>query len=164
VFLGPDTAICPGGAPIILTDNINSKVSGAQWKWNTGQTTSSITVVQPGDYSVGITIHGCRTYDEIVVGNDCFMNIPNIFTPNGDGLNDFFLPREFLAKGLTSFKMDIYNRWGQKIFETTNLTGSGWDGKFNDVPQPEGVYVYMIDATFKDGQKEHRQGNVTLLR
>jgi gliding motility-associated-like protein len=60
--------------------------------------------------------------------------------------------------------MNIYNRWGQLIFETSALDGRGWDGKLNDIPQPEGVYVYVIDAIFKDGQKEHHQGNVTLLR
>jgi len=50
------------------------------------------------------------------------------------------------------------------IFETTNTDGRGWDGKYNDLAQPGGVYVYLIEATFKDGQVEHHQGNVTLLR
>jgi gliding motility-associated-like protein len=60
--------------------------------------------------------------------------------------------------------MDIYNRWGQLIFTTNSLDGRGWDGKFNDVPQPVGVYIYVIDAKFKDAEKQHRQGNITLLR
>jgi gliding motility-associated-like protein len=60
--------------------------------------------------------------------------------------------------------MRIFNRWGENIFYTISLDGRGWDGKLNDIPQPEGVYIYVIDATFKDGQKEHHQGNVTLLR
>ena len=92
------------------------------------------------------------------------MDIPNVFTPNGDGLNDYFFPRTLLTSGLTSFSMKIFNRWGQEIFATTTTDGRGWDGKLNDVPQPEGVFVYIIEATFKDGQHEHRQGNVTLLR
>ena len=50
------------------------------------------------------------------------------------------------------------------IYETTNTDGRGWDGNFNNQPQPEDVYIYIIDATFKDGQIEHHQGNVTLLR
>jgi len=49
--------------------------------------------------------------------------------------------------------MEIYNRWGQLVFETTSLDGAGWDGKFNGTEQPEGVFVYSIDAKFKDGQK-----------
>jgi gliding motility-associated-like protein len=60
--------------------------------------------------------------------------------------------------------MEIYNRWGQQIFSTTNTEGQGWDGKFNGVIQPEGVYIYIIDVTFKDGKHEHHQGNVTLMK
>ena len=107
---------------------------------------------------------GCTGSDTVNVSNDCYLDVPNVFTPNGDGLNDYFLPRQLLSKGLASFSMEIYNRWGQVIFTTSSIDGRGWDGKFNDTPQPEGVYVYVIDATFVDGQKEHHQGNVTLLR
>jgi gliding motility-associated-like protein len=98
------------------------------------------------------------------VKQDCYIDVPNAFTPNGDGVNDYFLPRPSLAKGLTSFTMSVYNRWGQLIFETDKIEGRGWDGRFNGAAQPEGVYVFMIDAKFKDGQIEKRQGNVTLLR
>ena len=90
--------------------------------------------------------------------------MPNVFTPNGDGINDYFFPRQLLTRGLTSFSMNVYNRWGQIVFTSTSIDGRGWDGTFNGVSQPEGVYVYIIDATFKDGQKEHHQGNLTLLR
>jgi len=162
--LGPDTTICPGSEPLTLADNINAGNKGATWKWNTGQTTPSITVTAPGYYYVTVGINGCYSSDTIWVQNDCYMDIPNVFTPNGDGLNDYFFPRLQLTKGLTTFKMDIYNRWGQLIFETTSLDGAGWDGKLNGVAQPEGVYVYVIDATFMDREKEHHQGNVTLLR
>ena len=60
--------------------------------------------------------------------------------------------------------MDIYNRWGQLIFETTSTNSSHWDGRWNDVMQPEGVFIYTIDATFIDGEMEHHTGNVTLLK
>ena len=129
-----------------------------------GQTTPSIVVTTPGTYYVTVTINGCEASDTLVVKNDCYLDIPNVFTPNGDGLNDYFFPRNYLSKGLSTFSMNIYNRWGQLIFETNSTDGAGWDGKFNETEQPEGVYIYVIDATFIDGQKEHRQGNVTLLR
>lgn len=164
VYIGPDTSICPGSEAIILIDKYNAANKYATWKWNTGQTTPDITVVAPGQYYVNVSINGCHATDSVLVQNDCYMNIPNVFTPNGDGMNDYFFPRQYLTRGLTSFKMEIYNRWGQMIFETTALDGSGWDGRFNNIDQPVGVYVYIIDATFKDGQKEHHQGNVTLLR
>ncbi len=164
IYLGSDTTICKGSESIVIGDKTHANGANAKYKWNTGQTTPTITVVAPGAYVVDVSIDGCHGTDSIWVANDCYMNIPNVFTPNGDGMNDYFFPRDYLTKGLTSFKLDIYNRWGQLIFETTSLEGSGWDGKFNDVDQPVGVYVYIIDATFKDGQKEHHQGNITLLR
>lgn len=95
---------------------------------------------------------------------NCYIGIPNVFTPNGDGINDYFFPRQLLSDGFVSFKMEIYNRWGELTFSTTNTNGRGWDGKFNDVAQPEGVYVYTIDAIFKNSNNGHWQGNVPLLR
>jgi gliding motility-associated-like protein len=159
-----DSTVCPGGAPILVMDNLNANTAGVSWKWNTGETTPGIKIVEPGRYYVKVTEHGCSTTDSITIGNDCYMDIPNAFTPNGDGINDYFFPRTLLTRGLTAFSMQIYNRWGQEIFATTTLDGRGWDGRFNDVAQPEGVYVFIIDAVFKDGQHEHHQGNVTLLR
>lgn len=164
LYLGSDTSICPGSNGIIIGDNANTAAAGAAWKWNTGQTTPSISIVQPGRYYATVTVNGCAASDTITVNNDCYINIPNVFTPNGDGLNDYFFPREYLSRGLTAFRMEIYNRWGQLIFETSSLDGAGWDGRFNNTEQPVGVYVYVIDTTFKDGQKNHRQGNVTLIR
>lgn len=159
-----DTTICLGSVPLTLADVNNAGIPGATWKWNTGQTSPAIEITTAGTYWLRVNISGCETTDTIVVQNDCYMDVPNAFTPNNDGLNDYFFPRLKLTKGLTSFKMDIYNRWGELIFESTSLDGTGWDGRLNGVDQPEGVYVFLIDATFLDGQKEHRQGNVTLLR
>ena len=163
INLGPDTSICPGSSMIILTDPHYPESSGASWLWNTGQTSASIEVVQPGVYYATVSVGGCPATDSVVVLNDCYLDIPNAFSPNGDGVNDYFFPRQLLSKSVTDFHMSIFNRWGQLIFETSNLDGIGWDGKFNGVMQPEGVFIYVIDANFKDGEKEHRQGNITLL-
>lgn len=164
VYLGGDAAICPGANPITLGDRELANMPGARWLWSTGARTSDINVVTPGDYWVRVTVGGCTSTDSITVKQDCYIDVPNAFTPNGDGVNDYFLPRPLLAKGLTSFTMSVYNRWGQLIFETDRIEGRGWDGRYNGKEQPDGVYVYMIEAKFKDGQIEKRQGNVTLLR
>ena len=164
VYLGPDTSICPGSNSIILADNQNTEALGAKWLWNTGDSSSSIVVVKPGYYYTVVTINGCSSTDTVWVQKDCYMDIPNVFTPNGDGVNDYFYPRQLLTRGMTTFNMNIYNRWGQLVYTTTSLDGRGWDGTFNNQPQAEGVFVYIIDATFKDGQNEHHQGNLTLLR
>jgi len=62
------------------------------------------------------------------------MDIPNAFTPNGDGENDYFFPRQLLAQRVTQFHMQIFNRWGELIFGTRKINGRGWDGKFNEKP------------------------------
>ena len=164
VNLGPDTFICIGSDAITLTDNINAGNPAARWEWSNGGTGPDMIVTEPGYYYVTVNIHGCSASDTIWVQNGCYLDIPNAFSPNGDGINDYFFPRTLLSKGLATFNMNIYNRWGQLIFTTSNTDGRGWDGRFNDVMQPEGVYVYKIDATFIDGEKEHHQGNVTLLK
>ncbi len=164
IYLGPDSAICPGSTEIELYDLTNAGNPLATWLWSTGSTASHIVTTEPGYYSATVTINGCIATDTVWIANDCYISFPNVFTPNGDGINDYFFPRNLLARGLTSFKMDIYNRWGQNIYSTTSTDGQGWDGKFNNEPQPQGVFIYVIEAKFKDGQKIKKQGNVTLVR
>lgn len=164
INLGKDTTMCPNSSPLLLGDFINAGNPTASWLWNTGETSSSIFARHPGIYTTRVTLDGCENSDSIEVFKDCYLDIPNSFTPNGDGTNDYFLPRQLLSKGAKDFKMSVFNRWGQLIFQTTKLDGRGWDGKFNDVDQPNGVYVYTIEVTFKDDNTENYQGNVTLLR
>ncbi len=164
IDLGRDTSICKGSESILLSDKYNAGNPQASWVWSSGQSGSSMYVTAPGVYFATINISNCRASDTVKVTDGCYIEVPNVFTPNGDGINDYFFPRQLLARGLTEFKMFIYNRWGQVIFESKTLDGSGWDGRLNGVEQPVGVYVFSIDAAFKDGEREHHQGNVTLLR
>ena len=164
VNVGADTALCPNSGTIYVYDIVNSSNPAARWLWSTGDTTSGITVGVPGLYYTTVTIGNCANTDSMLVRNDCYLDIPNVFSPNNDGVNDYFFPRQQLSSSVTSFKLDIFNRWGQLIFETINIDGRGWDGKFNNTDQPEGVYIYMINATFKDGTTQNYKGNITLLR
>lgn len=164
VQLGRDTFLCPNAAPIRLVPANVSTAPGTTWRWNTGDTTSGITARQSGTYWVTATLDGCSTTDSQIVYKDCYVDIPNAFTPNGDGTNNMFFPRQLLSRGVTTFHMQVYDRWGQMVFETARPDGRGWDGSFNGEPQPAGVYIYVIDAAFKSGRSEHYQGNVTLLR
>jgi gliding motility-associated-like protein len=162
--IGPDTAVCPGGEPVAVNDQVNGGNGAASWLWSNGETGSGILVTEPGTYYATVTINGCSTTDSILVRRSCFIEIPNVFTPDGDGINDYFFPRELLSRAVTSFRMRVYNRWGTLLFETTKTDGRGWDGRFNGEPQPQGVYVYMLEASFANGNSEKYQGNVTLLR
>ena len=164
INIGSDTAICLDGAPFTLADLTNAGNPKASWEWSTGDTTSAILIRHHGHYAAKVTIDQCSTTDEIEVRKDCYVDMPNSFTPNGDGVNDYFFPRQFLSEGLDGFKMAIFNRWGQKIFETEKTDGRGWDGRFNSKDQPVGVYIYQIDVVMKNSRTEVYTGNVTLLR
>jgi gliding motility-associated-like protein len=100
---------------------------------------------------------------KIEVGNrsDAF---PNAFTPNGDGVNDTFKPLFFCPVLTTSFK--IYNRWGQKVFETRD-PNAAWDGKVDGTEAPSDVYAWQVEyEVLREGQQRKLmgKGDVTLLR
>jgi gliding motility-associated-like protein len=163
VNLGPDTTLCLNGAPLFLSSE-GAVPAGTQWQWSTGDTTAVLKVVHPGTYVAQAIFDGCTGSDEITVTKDCYTDIPNSFTPDGDGVNDYFLPRQLISKGVIGFNMTIFDRWGQKVFETNSIDGRGWDGKMNEKDMPVGVYVYMINVVYKNNTSEKYTGNVTLLR
>ena len=84
--------------------------------------------------------------DREIEPNETGMYIPNAFSPNGDGRNDYFIPRELLSSGIKEFSIKIFNRWGELIFKTNSVDGRGWDGSYGGKKQPLGVYIYMIDV------------------
>ena len=97
---------------------------------------------------------------DIFVDEPSDIMVPNVFTPNGDGVNDYFFAK---AKGLIDFKMYIYNRWGKEIFSIETLDGK-WDGKCMNTDAPQGVYYYLIKATGKDNKNYERHGSIELIR
>lgn len=86
--------------------------------------------------------------------------VANVFSPNGDGNNDVL---HILGKGITEIEFIIYNRWGEKVFETTDIA-TGWDGTYKGSAMNIGVFVYYIKGKLKDGKEITKKGNVTLLR
>lgn len=87
-------------------------------------------------------------------------DVPNSFTPNGDGINDIFYVRAF---GAINVNFTVYNRFGKAIFNS-NSVKRGWDGKFNGVLQPQEVYNYTLVLKFADGTTKTRTGDITLLK
>lgn len=113
----------------------------------------------------GTDQNGCRSIDStlIVVIVKNLIVVPSAFSPNNDGLNDFF--RIIKALNIQSIDaFEIFNRWGQQIFSTKRLNAIGWDGLYKGEKQDVGVYVYKISATTKDGDKILKSGNLTLIR
>lgn len=86
--------------------------------------------------------------------------VPNAFTPNGDGLNETFLVKGMYIK---EFEIDIYNRWGEKVFNSNSMFSS-WNGRYLDQEPLMDVYVYVIRALGVDGQRWNLSGNVHLVR
>jgi len=164
VMLDHDTAICPGNPPLWLQP-LAPLQDGDAYLWSTGAADPGIAVHQPGKFALTITDrYGCAAADTIEVRRSCYIDIPNVFSPNGDGANDYFFPRDLYRNALAAFRMRIFDRWGQPVFETGNASGRGWDGFYNGQPQPQGVYVYLVEAAFTNGTTEKYQGNVTLIR
>ncbi len=162
INLGADKTWCPGLDEPIVLENLNNPNQILTWSNDT--VASSIEVKKPGRYWATATTTNCMSSDSIWVKQDCYLNIPNSFSPNGDGNNDYFLPRDLLSAGVVDFSMKIINRWGEIIWETTSIDGRGWDGKFGGKEQATGVYVYQITAKWKNNYRNSFTGNVTLLR
>ena len=93
--------------------------------------------------------------------------VPNVFSPNYDGLNDKFTVYSNDEVKIID-RLRIYDRWGEFIFELNNFppnnTNYGWDGTFRNKPENPGVYVYTVDWTDLDGTKRKLSGDVTLLK
>ena len=111
----------------------------------------------------GTTEFGCRVTDSLYfhVTDETIYGVPNAFTP-GNGTNTIFKLIEEGQGSLNYFR--IFDRWGVQVFET-NTVENGWDGNYKGQPQPQGVYVYDIQAvSSRTGKIVSMQGNITLLR
>lgn len=135
--------------------------------WSNALTTDSIGNLPPGSYQVLVSdAHGCQNHASVTIAASdlpCFtpfVYVPNIFSPNDDGNNDVFMVH---GVGIASLKMNIYDRWGEKVFESNDLQQS-WDGKYQNVDVEQGVYVYFILVQYVTGANEELNGNITLVK
>ncbi len=90
------------------------------------------------------------------------LEMPNAFSPNGDGINDIYKAKD-THQSILEFHAYIFNRWGQKLFEWTDIN-DGWDGTFNGKPVAAGVYFVLVKATGADGTQYNIKRDVNLLR
>lgn len=159
-FLPTDTAIC-SYATLVL----NAKPGFVNYLWNNNATTSSITIDKEGTYWLQATDdNGCVGKEFVTVSlKDCMQGfyVPNAFTPNNDGRNDVFKPMIF--GNIIHYSFVIYNRFGQKVFESTDLT-RGWDGNFHGTNSPGDIFVWSCVYQFAGGNVENKKGTVTLVR
>jgi gliding motility-associated-like protein len=164
VDLGDDTSLCTGE-----TLQLSDPKPGASYLWQDGSTDRRLIAQDTGTYWVVVDVNGCATVDTIYIGkcerfrDPCF-EIPNVFSNNGDGLNDYFKPVNFCP--LDSYQLKIFNRWGQIIFET-NDPETSWDGFYKGKRIQHGVYAYLIEYRYtSEGESiiKNQKGTVLMLR
>ena len=170
-MIPPDYA--PVSNPLIL---FTDQSTGADhWLWNFGDILNSLstlkdpsfTFADEGMYHVTLVItnnEGCTdsVSHTIIIESDFNIYIPSAFTPDNDGLNDFFAPQ---GTEFNSFEMEIYNRWGERVYHTTDID-KPWDGRVkgeNEISKQD-VYVYKIWVKDFKGDIHYYVGNVTLIR
>lgn len=158
----------------------NSSYNAVSYLWNFGDGNSS-SEINPnylfnsvGDHKVELIAtskHGCKDTSDILITTKADVIFPNAFTPNSDGpsggyysfgnlSNDIFFP---YSSGVVEYKLQIFNRWGELIFETTDIK-KGWDGYYRDQLCQTGVYVWKAYVKLNNGRVFDKAGDVTLLR
>lgn len=152
------------GVPVTLNGITNTTV----YHWESIDSLSCIYCLNPTvrpEQSTNYILYvvdnnGCENSDTVRVILDGVLYVPNTFTPNGDGINDFFVT---LGKDVDEFQMFIFDRWGLLIFETTDMNVH-WDGTFKGAPVPIDTYVWKID--YSDFQKNFYNliGHVNVVR
>lgn len=133
--------------------------------WNTGSNSENITVNNPGTYTVVVADECGDTQQATINIEECpeCLEYPRAFFPNGEEeLNKTFGPTINCSDQFTAYEFKVFNRWGQKVFETTNIDEE-WNGQHNDSPAPGGVYVYYAKYNIGIGEQMVK-GDVTLIR
>lgn len=172
---GPKIITTPVSVPVTLPFTYSTNVN--TWAWSPStylDCTDCANPVSTPVFNTTYTItatdeNHCTSIDTVMVKTLCGEEnyfVPNTFSPNNDGLNDFFYPR---GKGLHDIQsMRIFNRWGQMVFERKNFPANsasmGWDGTINGRPAPSDAYVYIIEVICNNAQVVALKGDVTLIR
>jgi gliding motility-associated-like protein len=152
----------------------NSSPDAIRFKWMFGDGDSLITTSRGPvihQYNSTGTFDACLTaYNQIGCDSTVckqvkanivsLVDVPNAFTPSSGDINSVVYVKGF---GIAKMQFVIWNRWGQKVFETNNRN-QGWDGKYKGALQPMDVYAYTLSVEFSDGTKTTRKGDITLIR
>jgi gliding motility-associated-like protein len=161
----------PTNGVVPLTVNFtNNSQNTSTYFWDFGNNSTSTdanpstTYTSEGTYTViliATNAGGCSdtAYLTIVVLNESFLLVPNVFSPNGDGINDEF---KVQYQYITEFNMTIANRWGTILYETANID-QGWDGKHNGNMCADGTYYYIIKAKGIEGKEYNLSGHLTMF-
>jgi len=172
ISTGPPISLSLGKS-VVLQPTVNGDINSYLWSPAAGLSDSHIEdpVAMPLKstlYTLNVeTLKGCKASGEIMVNVFSPVYIQNAFTPNGDGKNDVF----YILGGPEGSRIkdfSIFNRWGQKVFQRTDVPPGdpafGWNGYYNGSPAMEGAYVYKVIIRLADGSSQLFQGTVVLIR
>jgi gliding motility-associated-like protein len=163
-YLGEDMTLFPGES---VTLQVNEGYESYIWN-GTATSSNTLTVtyenISGNDTTITVEIvdgYNCKNSDEIVI--EVFnVEVPNVITPNGDGKNDLFEPKNGWS-GINQHKMIVFNRWGEKVWESSDFL-SGWDGKQNGKYVAEGSYFWVLEVYYgTDNIKKVYKGSLTVL-
>jgi gliding motility-associated-like protein len=156
------------------TLSLNSTYNNYQWYLNdsvlNGATNQNYLATENGNYHVEVTMNGgCKIKSNTIIIIDSLIDpdtldillMPNVFTPNNDGINDIFIPVKI--KGITINQILIYNRWGQLIHKESSPIIL-WDGKIKNENSSDGVYYWIIEYQDSKGTTKSKAGFLQLLR
>jgi len=156
---------------ILFESEIAPEIIAWEWEFGDGSKSTDKDPIhifdKAGEFEVKLTgydLFGCSTVEAnrvLVTSPTEMIVIPNAFSPNGDGLNDTFKPK---LRGISSFQLEIFNTWGEKLYSTDSPDSNGWDGTYKGQLAPAGNFLYQITYITLDGQSVNRTGGITLIR
>ncbi|MBI1225662.1 MAG: T9SS type B sorting domain-containing protein [Bacteroidetes bacterium] len=158
-----DTTFCKGDE-ILLAPGIPG-----QYSWSNGKKTENIKVTKSGTYSATITNNcGEFNFKQKAIATDCLCRIyvPNVFSPNGDGINDLLEIGMGCDYEYETKHLEIYDRWGNSVFSTNKIGTEKWDGTYRGKPAQTGVYTWFLtyDLSYEGKIRSIlEEGSVTLL-
>ncbi|MBQ4508821.1 MAG: gliding motility-associated C-terminal domain-containing protein [Paludibacteraceae bacterium] len=169
-----EESVLSGSAPLNVLFRANATPAAEFFRWDILRSSDVISTRtenetryvfdESGKYTVNLHVGnqaGCECDTTFQVdAKESLLAVPNVFTPNGDGVNDEF---RVAYRSIASFSCAVFNRWQHQVYSSSD-PARGWDGRINGKQAPEGAYYYVIEAVGTDGVRYKRKGAVNLLR
>jgi gliding motility-associated-like protein len=142
--------------PISVFDSLGTAI-----QWSNGATSPTV-YADASDEILYVSVNrgDCKSVDSIKINPDCAIYFPTAFSPNNDNVNDLF---NIITEKVISFKLSIFNRWGELVYETNDLQ-NGWNGTFKGKNQPIDVYIYFSEGLLVNGKNFKKSGIFSLFR
>ncbi|MBI1836544.1 MAG: gliding motility-associated C-terminal domain-containing protein [Flavobacteriia bacterium] len=151
----------------VVTLYANTNIGGT-YTWSPSEHLSCVNCMTPSanpnqNYTYTVTLtdsHGCIATDDVKIFYDGILYVPNTFTPDGNMFNNVF---KAIGGNIISFKMEIFNRWGELIFSSNSMDES-WDGTYNGLPCPIGTYTWKIEYSDYNNSRKMLVGHVNIVK